>query len=475
MVHKVGLLIVGAGPCGLGGATRLEQLRADGVKTPSYLVVDARSGPGGWASSVTTPEGFTFDYGGHVLFLHRSYPEYIKTVTDMVDAWHCSVPKRGVWIGGRLVPYPIQRNIQRLRVRQAIPCFVGLLRARALSRATRVTRESLLDRPLSEYLESQFGTEMMNLILGPLNKKMWACPIGSLESSWVECRSGSDTRNVPEVSLWKVLRNMLFRMDDLGWSPTTRVQYPLRGGTGALWSKIAARIPCYKLMFGKPLVKIDSERRQAHLIDGTKVHYGALISSIPLDILLRSVSDRPDLNMFANCLVWSRARLFGLGVEGKILRPLDGVHSFHVPDPTVPFWRVSFPAALSPHNVPTGVNVWSILCESSEPNTPDVIPADEHFHSRLVEDGLRKLGILRPDNRVVSRWNAFLEHGYPTPFRGRNSLLPIIQARLRKINIFSRGRFGGWRYEISNQDHAFMQGVEILNHLVLGDPEATYV
>ena len=60
-------------------------------------------------------------------------------------------------------------------------------------------------------------------------------------------------------------------------------------------------------------------------------------------------------------------------------------------------------------------------------------------------------------------------------FRGRDALLPRIQGLLRELRIFSRGRFGGWRYEISNQDHAFMQGVEIVSYLVLGDPETTYV
>ena len=473
--YKTDVLIVGAGPCGLGAATRLEGLRAEADRVPSYLLVDAGTGPGGCAASVRTPEGFTFDYGGHVLFPHQHYQAFLDAIHDLVD-WHLSVPKRGMLFDGELIPYPVQRNIHRLPFSQAISCLVGLTRVRAKSRlrARGAETATVAGQTLGEFLRAEYGVGMTNLILGPLNEKMWACSIDDLESSWVRHRSGSSVPNVADVSIPRLLRNLLLRRDDPGWSSETRVRYPARGGTGIIWSRIAERVPRANLILGKQLIRVDSKNRLAHFSDGMTVRYGILISSIPLDILLRSIIDRPDLNEYADGLVFSSAHLWGLGVEGAVPETLLGVHSFHVPQPDIPFWRVNFPAAFSPGNVPDERKYWSVLCEVSESNTPANGGPSVGRQADVIVEALRRVAILPPEGRVISRWHASVEHGYPTPFLGRDSLLPVIQARLREIDIFSRGRFGGWRYEVSNQDHSFMQGVEVVDYIIFGAPEATY-
>ena len=53
-------------------------------------------------------------------------------------------------------------------------------------------------------------------------------------------------------------------------------------------------------------------------------------------------------------------------------------------------------------------------------------------------------------------------------------ILEKVQPWLESKGIYSRGRFGGWRYEVANQDHSFMQGVEISDRLLRGIPEETY-
>jgi len=48
--------------------------------------------------------------------------------------------------------------------------------------------------------------------------------------------------------------------------------------------------------------------------------------------------------------------------------------------------------------------------------------------------------------------------------------LPWLQDR---CCVWSRGRFGSWKYEVGNQDHSLMLGVEAADAVLFGAPEMT--
>ena len=61
-----------------------------------------------------------------------------------------------------------------------------------------------------------------------------------------------------------------------------------------------------------------------------------------------------------------------------------------------------------------------------------------------------------------------LEHGYPTPHLNRDGVIAQALPWLREHNIWSRGRFGSWKYEVGNQDHSLMLGVECADNVLFG-------
>jgi hypothetical protein len=58
--------------------------------------------------------------------------------------------------------------------------------------------------------------------------------------------------------------------------------------------------------------------------------------------------------------------------------------------------------------------------------------------------------------------------GYPTPSLERDGVLKQLLPKLQAMDIHSRGRFGSWKYEVGNQDHSFMLGVEAVDNILHG-------
>jgi hypothetical protein len=110
----------------------------------------------------------------------------------------------------------------------------------------------------------------------------------------------------------------------------------------------------------------------------------------------------------------------------------------------------------------------------TETSESPVKPVDQ---ATLVSDtiaGLRATRLISSTDEIVSTWSYRAAYGYPTPSLERDAILNRVIPALESRGVYSRGRFGGWKYEVSNQDHTFMQGVEWANFIVEGAPETTY-
>ena len=78
---------------------------------------------------------------------------------------------------------------------------------------------------------------------------------------------------------------------------------------------------------------------------------------------------------------------------------------------------------------------------------------------------------------IVDAYLIEREYTYPIPSIERDDALRTIHPYLESRDIFSRGRFGAWRYEVGNMDHSVAQGVEWVNRVILGEDrdELTYM
>jgi len=109
----------------------------------------------------------------------------------------------------------------------------------------------------------------------------------------------------------------------------------------------------------------------------------------------------------------------------------------------------------------------------AEVSESDHKPVDRSALIDSVARGLLATRLIDSANDIVDVWCYTAEHGYPTPTLARDCALDTLLPTLERRGIFSRGRFGAWKYEVSNQDHSLMQGVELVDRLVEGAEELT--
>ncbi len=135
----------------------------------------------------------------------------------------------------------------------------------------------------------------------------------------------------------------------------------------------------------------------------------------------------------------------------------------YFPEANCPFYRVTVFSNYSPNNVPDPANQWSLMAEVAESAHK---PVDEAKCVRQVVDGMVNTRLIDHVDDVICTWHRRLEHGYPTPGVERDQALNALLPGLEKFGIYSRGRFGAWKYEVSNQDHSFAQGREVIDRLL---------
>jgi protoporphyrinogen oxidase len=425
-VRQVDVLVVGAGPTGVGAATRLQERGVD------FLLVEGSARPGGMATTIADDAGFRWDLGGHVL--HSHFADFDRAIADSGVPMLEPTRNGWIWLDGELVPAPIQHQVEEL------PTDL---------------RPDAPAANLDDYYRNHLGSRLHDRFFKPFTEKMWATPVERIDHTWTSLRSGSGERNVPTIRT----------RADAPAPPRRTFPYP-QGGTGALWDAIAGRLDPRRTRLSARVCRIDLGRREAHLADGDLIRFSECVSSMPLTTLMRTVG-RLDWAARSPELVANSTLVVGLGFTGPAPPALADKSWLYCPDKDVAWHRATMLSNYDPGNA--GPGRWSVLFEVGHSAYRRIDPAAAVVSCRAEAE---KLGA--DLSRLVSTWSRDVPRGYPVPTLGRDDLLHEVDAGLIRAGIRSRGRFGGWRYESCNQDYSFQQGVEAVEAILTGTPEDVY-
>ena len=508
MPDNAKVVIIGAGPTGLGCAYRLKELGYTNFK-----LFERHSYIGGLAHSFVDPQGFTWDIGGHVMFSHYTY--YDQCFEKLMGS-DFTLNNRESWVRmyDTWVPYPFQNNIRYLPKQAAYECMAGLIRAQSGKGAIASPAAA---RNFGEFIDAVFGEGIAKHFMRPYNFKVWAHPPEMMNKTWIGER-------VAMIDIERALKNIMLGSDDFGWGPNNQFKFPLKGGTGEFYKRFERVLGYHHAPRGdsvsgseeyhaerggtqgqghihlnKEVHTIDVDRKVIDFTDGTRETYDVLVSAMPVDVLCGKVLREErhqgsealrhqgrslhEVAEIAAKLKHSSGYMVGIGLKSRT--PGGGTPDtkswMYFPEENCPFYRVTYLSNYSPFMTPDKDNYYSLLCEVSESAFKPTPGREGIDNDAVIEEcitGLENAGLLEKGGggeraNIVSRWCHYADYSYPTPTVERDDILAQVIPWLEERDIYSRGRFGMWKYEVSNTDHTLMQGVELANMLLLGEPETT--
>ncbi len=448
-----GTVILGAGPTGLGAAWRLAER---GVH--DFEIFERSDRIGGLATSFLDAKGYTWDVSGHIIF--SGYP-YFNALLDKV------LGKEGVrridresWIKfqDRYVRYPFQNHLSSLPEEAMLECLVGLIESQTIDRERAYTN-------FDEWVLARFGAGVARHFMVPYNLKVWSTPLNRMGFYWIAER-------VAVVDWKKALETTLLpKVTD--WGPNATFGYPATRGTVGLWLATLPYIGPERVRYHKRAVSVDEEKREVRFSDGSTRRYDRLLTTLPLEAFVARLAHAPEkVRAASRRLLFNRLFTVGVGLR----RPSPSTKNWiYFPNPKTPFYRMTYLSNYSPDVVPGGdtSRYCSLLMETTYSRFRPLPEGD--FVGAVIE-GLLAEGILEPSDlpAIDSTYLIHAGHAYPIPSVDRDEALAVIHEYLEPRQIYSRGRFGSWKYEIGNQDHSLMQGVELVDRWLDGTEERVF-
>ena len=471
------VVIIGSGPTALGAAQRLHELKKQ-FPNISIAILEQTGKPGGLAVSERDDQGFLWDMGGHVVFSHYEY--FDATLDRAVKDWNQKQRAAYAFMKGsdakrRFIPYPVQNNIEVMdKVDQQ----------KSLSGLEEIAANPIKEKPsnFDQWLLRNFGTGLCDVFMRKYNRKVWTVDPTKMNSVWVGERVA-----VPDIAKIKAKIAAYDNgspAQDSAWGPNNVFRFPKYNGTGGIWKAVADLLPREWFKFHHKVTGINIDEKSLVVESGEQMkalqefRFDSLITTVPLDIFVNMIKGKDgslnEMKKLTSQLVYSHTHVMGIGLTGQPPESLSNKSWMYFPDSDSPFYRITVFSSYSDDHVPMPGKQWSLMCEAAEPKSNS--NPEQWTKDHLIDSTIQALityGFITSE-MVVSKYYRRLDHGYPVPSVNREMILEKVQPWLESKGIYSRGRFGGWRYEVANQDHSFMQGVEISDRLLRGIPEETY-
>lgn len=429
------IVIIGAGLTGISTAYHLEQRGFY-----EYELYEKEDVVGGLCRSVQQ-DGFTFDFTGHLLHTSDDYFKNLLTSIVGLDQFNAINRRSYIYSHSTYTRYPFQINLHGLPPNIIADCIEGYL-----------AKDKLKIKPYNFYnwVLKNFGKGIAENFFFGYQRKIFDYSLRKISPTWMG-------RFVPQTSLRQMIIGATQAEPDATVGYNANFLYPKRGGIQSWVTKLADTIT-NKIYTQHTVKKIDMRSKTILFTNGHVTHYDQLISTMPLDILLKLAHEpsATNLQQARKRLLCNAVVNFNLGIN----RPnVSEKHWIYFPENRYPFYRVGFYHNFSEHMAPAG-------CSSLYGEFAYMTRSPHKIEQRLAAslDSIKKLLQIN-DSDIITQKVMTIDHAYVIYDFWREKHLPALHAKLNTYDIHSIGRYGAWKY--SSMQEAVLEGKQIAQQLTV--------
>ncbi|MGP4111517.1 FAD-dependent oxidoreductase [Streptomyces sp. 4N509B] len=432
--------VIGAGPA---GATAAYALAKKNVEVHLY---EASPWVGGMSRSLEL-WGQTVDLGPHRFFssdprVNRLWLEVVGRDYQMVDRL------TRVFFRNKFYPYPLKaaETLRNLGVVEAARCLASYAR----ERVTR--RHSAHQDAFDDWVVSRFGKRLYQHFFKTYTEKLWGIPAGDLDAEFAAQR-------IKKFSLGEAVRDVLRGGGSQRHATLVdQFAYP-RQGTGVVYDRMAAHVASHggSVHLRTPidsLVTTGKRVRGVRLASGEVREYDAVISSMPLTLLVGRLADVPDdVREACASLTFRNTVLVYLQIDEEHLFRDNWiyVHSSELRTGRITNFRNWAPSINQgkPHTI-LALEYWCF-------DEDEFWRWDDARYVSLAKEEIARTKLVRPD-QILDGKAIRLPRCYPVYRRGYREQLKVVEDFLRGYeNLEVIGRYGAFKY--NNQDHSILMGM----------------
>lgn len=382
----------------------------------SLTALEAEDRAGGICRSFLVPAAggsYRFEIGGgHWVF---GADPILRLWLARFAEWQSGRRRSAVYFPDRrlLVPYPIQNHLAALGRDLAELCLDEIRRPRRHA-----------PEILSDWLEWQFGPTLTGLFFGPFHELYTA-------GLWTKIAPQDSFKSPLDID--EVERGA---RGDFNAASGYNHQfiYPV-GGMGPFADRLAGE---GRVRLNARIARIDGRRRKLELESGEQIDYGRLLSTLPLDRMLRLCG----LELEEGPPPATAVLVVNLG--GKRGPCCPDEHWVYVPRSRSGFHRVGCYSNVDPSCLPEGSQGRvGFYVERSYLRNARPSREEEASFARSAAGELQEWRFLESVEACTTHW---IETAYTWSLPG-SRWREAATRELQKLDIFMTGRYGKWRFQ----------------------------